>query len=265
MIAVGHDSRIDDRRALRLSRVFRAGYLQNDALLATCYNAAEATLLTSLADNSPNVMYESLACGVPVVAYRVGGIPDAVLHMETGLLAAAGDADGLAAALVQVLDDDALRARLGAGARALMLRAFSLESPGPAVLVAVLAPGRRPQRRRLRDCRMSASVNAHPSFFEAVPVEMHGHRKKLEFFAASLQRLAAERGLRPADIAILEVGCSNGRNVALPLAELGYDVTGLDVHEPSIAAANAANRMPNARFLTTELSALDTRSADTPW
>jgi len=99
-------------------------------------------------------------------------------------------------------------------------------------------------------------VNAHPSFFEAVPVEMHGHRKKLEFFAASLQRLAAERGLRPSDIAILEVGCSNGRNVALPLAERGYDVTGLDVHEPSIAAANEANRMPNARFLTTELSAL---------
>ena len=51
------------------------------------------------------------------------------------------------------------------------------------------------------------------------------------------------------------MGCSNGRNVALPLAELGYDVTGLDVHGP-IAAANAANRMPNARFLTAELSEL---------
>ena len=99
-------------------------------------------------------------------------------------------------------------------------------------------------------------MNAHSSFFEAVPVEMHGHRKKLEFFAASLQRLSAERGLRPSDIAILEVGCSNGRNVALPLAERGYDVTGLDVHEPSIAAANAVNSMPNARFLTTELSEL---------
>jgi len=99
-------------------------------------------------------------------------------------------------------------------------------------------------------------VNARPSFFDAVPIEMHGHRKKLEFFAASLERLAAERGLRPADIAILEVGCSNGRNVALPLAELGYDVTGLDVHEPSIAAANAANHLANARFLTAELSQL---------
>jgi SAM-dependent methyltransferase len=99
-------------------------------------------------------------------------------------------------------------------------------------------------------------VNATTSFFEAVPVEMHGHRKKLEFFAASLRGLAAERGLSPSDIAILEVGCSNGRNVALPLAELGYEVTGLDVHEPSIAAANAANSMSNARFLTTELSEL---------
>jgi len=103
---------------------------------------------------------------------------------------------------------------------------------------------------------MPDAVNASRSFFEAVPIEMHGHRKKLEFFAASLQTLAAERGLRPSDIAILEVGCSNGRNVALPLAELGYDVTGLDVHAPSIAAAKAVNRLPNARFLTTELSEL---------
>jgi glycosyltransferase involved in cell wall biosynthesis len=126
VIAVGQDSRstIEEHAGYR---VFRAGYLRNDALLATCYNAADATLLTTIADNSPNMMYESLACGVPVVAHRIGGIPDAVLHMETGLLAAPGDATGLAAALVQLLDDGALRARLGAGARALMLRAFSLD------------------------------------------------------------------------------------------------------------------------------------------
>lgn len=103
---------------------------------------------------------------------------------------------------------------------------------------------------------MPGAVNASRPFFEAVPIEMHGHRKKLEFFAASLQRLATERGLKRTDIAILEVGCSNGRNVALPLAELGYDVTGLDVHDASIEAANAANPLPNARFLTTELSQL---------
>jgi glycosyltransferase involved in cell wall biosynthesis len=126
MIAVGQDSRstIEDHAGYR---VFRAGYLRNDALLAACYNAADVTLLPALADNSPNVMYESLACGVPVVAYRVGGIPDAVLHMETGLLAEKGDAGGLSDALVQIMEDDALRARLGGGGRALMLRAFSLD------------------------------------------------------------------------------------------------------------------------------------------
>jgi glycosyltransferase involved in cell wall biosynthesis len=124
-IAVGQDSQsmLEDHPGYR---VLRVGFLQNDALLATCYNAADVTLLTTVADNSPNVMYESLACGVPVVAFRVGGIPDAVFDKQTGLLAEPGDFDALAAGVISLLDDGALRCALGAAARELMVREFSV-------------------------------------------------------------------------------------------------------------------------------------------
>lgn len=83
----------------------------------------------------------------------------------------------------------------------------------------------------------------------AVPLELHGHRKKLAFFLRSLEAFRTRRGLSLADTRVVEVGCSNGRNIALPLAEQGYRVTGVDIHEPSIAYASAHNSFPNARFL----------------
>lgn len=83
----------------------------------------------------------------------------------------------------------------------------------------------------------------------AVPHELHGHRKKLGFFLRALDDFRIRRGRAAADVSVLEVGCSNGRNVALPLAEHGYQVTGVDLHEPSIAYATERNNLGNARFL----------------
>jgi len=48
---------------------------------------------------------------------------------------------------------------------------------------------------------------------DEVPLELHGHRKKLLFFLNSLDMFCHERELVRADISILEVGCSNGRNI----------------------------------------------------
>jgi glycosyltransferase involved in cell wall biosynthesis len=108
-------------------RVINLGMLRSDHLLAMCYCAADVTILPTVSDNSPNVMYESLACGVPVVAFDVGGVPDAVRHMETGYLARARDADDLAAGLITLLTDGELRQRLGANARDMMMKEFSLD------------------------------------------------------------------------------------------------------------------------------------------
>jgi len=86
-------------------------------------------------------------------------------------------------------------------------------------------------------------------WYDSMPIELHGHRKKLDFFLASLEQYRTARGVAASAISILEIGCSNGKNVSLPLAEHGFDVTGVDLHQPSIEWANIHNEFPNARFI----------------
>ena len=63
------------------------GTIQKDDHLAKCYSAADAFVLPSLEDNLPNTVLESLACATPVIAFKTGGIPDMVKHLENGYLA----------------------------------------------------------------------------------------------------------------------------------------------------------------------------------
>jgi phosphatidylinositol alpha-1,6-mannosyltransferase len=64
------------------------------------------------------VFLEAGACGRPVVGARAGGVPDAIIPGETGLLVEPDDLDGLAEALVELLTDPELAARLGRQGRA---------------------------------------------------------------------------------------------------------------------------------------------------
>ena len=73
----------------------------------------------------PNAMLEAMAGGMPVVATRHGGIPEAVSDGVSGLLVPENDAPALARALRQVLEDAALRSRLAAGGRASIERTFA--------------------------------------------------------------------------------------------------------------------------------------------
>lgn len=63
------------------------------------------------------VNVEAQACGTPVIASAVGGIPDVVEHEVNGLLVPPGDAQALARALLRLIHDRSLRARLGTAAR----------------------------------------------------------------------------------------------------------------------------------------------------
>ena len=87
------------------------GSLDRDAM-AALYRSADLTLNPSLADNMPNSLLESMACGVPLVSTRVGGVPYIVRDGETGLLVDAGDAEAMAAASLRVLTEPGLWQRL---------------------------------------------------------------------------------------------------------------------------------------------------------
>ena len=101
------------------------GPLDDDALLADAYRAADVYAVPTLADVLTQTGPEALACGTPCVAFDRGGVTDVVLDGETGLHAAFGDPGSLAAALRTLLGDAELRARLGRRGRELAEAEFS--------------------------------------------------------------------------------------------------------------------------------------------
>ena len=78
--------------------------------------SADVAVLPSAWENFPHAAVEALAMGTPVVATRVGGVPEIVRDGENGVLVDAGDDDAFAAALARVLADDAFRHRLAQAA-----------------------------------------------------------------------------------------------------------------------------------------------------
>lgn len=73
------------------------GVLHDDLTLRLAYSAADVFIITSRQDNLPNTGIEAQACGTPVVAFEVGGLPDVVEHLSTGYLAKPFDLEDLAA------------------------------------------------------------------------------------------------------------------------------------------------------------------------
>ncbi len=86
---------------------------------------------------------------------------------------------------------------------------------------------------------------------------MHGHRKKTLFFLGRLHDEARRTGRPPDGLRVLELGCGNGSIVTLPIAEQGFDITGVDLHEPSIAWARANGADTSASFVLADAVAFD--------
>jgi glycosyltransferase involved in cell wall biosynthesis len=76
-------------------------------------NQATTVVIPSWTEGLPVVATEAGQMGRPIVATRVGGIPEVVLHGETGLLAEPGDSNGLAAALAALIEDPERARRMG--------------------------------------------------------------------------------------------------------------------------------------------------------
>ena len=105
-------------------RIRWAGYRRDvDALLAGC----DLFVHPSLDDAFPTVLLEAMAAGLPVVATRVGGIPEIVSDF-TGRLVAAGDAGELAAAIDALMNDDVARKRMSVAAEKTATESFSTEA-----------------------------------------------------------------------------------------------------------------------------------------
>lgn len=89
--------------------------------------AADAFLLTSVSEGIPVTIIEAMAAGLPVISTRVGGVPEVIDDGETGLLAASGDSDGLARAMVRISQEPQLREALAVRGRERVASRFSEE------------------------------------------------------------------------------------------------------------------------------------------
>jgi glycosyltransferase involved in cell wall biosynthesis len=96
--------------------------------LVELYRRADIFCLPTRADCLPMVLSEAGAAGLPVVSTAVAGIPEIVRDGTTGLLVPADDPGALVRALRALVDDPALRSRLGDAARSLVEREFNAET-----------------------------------------------------------------------------------------------------------------------------------------
>ncbi len=123
LVIVGEDGGMAaqvDQRAGTLGiggPVRRLGYVADDRELAALYREARATVLPSEYEAFGLVLLESLAQGTPVIATRVGGVPEFIGDGESGLLVPPGDAAALAGAIDRLWADPALGRRLGSTGR----------------------------------------------------------------------------------------------------------------------------------------------------
>jgi glycosyltransferase involved in cell wall biosynthesis len=106
------------------------GSLTADRMIAAVYSMADLFVMPSLQDNLPNTVMEAMACGAPVVGFRVGGIPDMVRQGENGLLVPPGDVGALSEAIHTLLSDDERRACMGRAGRAIVEREYSAKLQG---------------------------------------------------------------------------------------------------------------------------------------
>jgi len=104
------------------------GRLHDDISMATVYGAADAVVAPSTQENLSNVVLEAMACGTPVVAFDIGGMPDLIDHQVNGYLARANDATDLAEGLAWVLNHPGHRSVLAAAARHKAEREFDIHT-----------------------------------------------------------------------------------------------------------------------------------------
>ena len=121
-----HEELKTQRAALGLTNLVVMPGAAEQGEVVRWWQRASVGVLTSQNEGMPVSLMEAAACGVPVVAPAVGGIPELVLDGETGLLAKPGDVESLLSALERLLRDERLRKRMGEAARQRAVEKFSV-------------------------------------------------------------------------------------------------------------------------------------------
>ena len=146
-----------------LRRQIAASDLQGHVLLAgfrddiiPLHKGFDIFVMSSITEGLGTSALDAMACGKPLVASRAGGLAEVVAHGETGLLVPPGDAPALAAAIAELLEDEALRRRCGTAGLDRVRQLFAVERMVDETLQVYRELAAAPPARR----RQSPAANA---------------------------------------------------------------------------------------------------------
>jgi glycosyltransferase involved in cell wall biosynthesis len=111
----------------RLNLTNAVHFLGTRGDVAELLSLVDVLMLTSHMEANPVSILEALACGIPVVATRVGSIPESVHDGENGYLVSPGDEEGLAARVVELFNAPDLARRFGLAGRQAVTDRWSVE------------------------------------------------------------------------------------------------------------------------------------------
>ena len=102
LILGGHAEDVVEQLPLE---AYPLGYVNDEQRIVDVYHAADVFVLPSLSENLPNTIMEAMACGVPCVGFRVGGIPEEIDHRRNGYVAEYRNAEDLARGIRWILTE----------------------------------------------------------------------------------------------------------------------------------------------------------------
>ena len=108
-VSLGGENRIEQ---INQAKIYHVPFQTDSIRVAAYYQAADVYIHAARADNFPNVILEAQACGLPVIATAVGGIPEQIIEGETGFLTPAADSEAVASRLVQLANDHVLAGQM---------------------------------------------------------------------------------------------------------------------------------------------------------
>jgi L-malate glycosyltransferase len=117
MVGDGSERTNAEHRARCLGIYDKCTFVGKQPRIVDYLSACDVLLLPSEQESFGLAALEAMACEVPVIASRVGGLPEVVTDGETGYLSPVGDVDKMAADATRLLTDDKLRREMGRRAR----------------------------------------------------------------------------------------------------------------------------------------------------
>jgi glycosyltransferase involved in cell wall biosynthesis len=127
MVGDGSERSQAEHRARCLGVDKECSFVGKQPKIADYLSVADVLLLPSEQESFGLAALEAMACEVPVVASRVGGIPEVVTDGETGYLREVGDVEGMSEAAARLASDEELRREMGRRARESAVSRYSTD------------------------------------------------------------------------------------------------------------------------------------------